>query len=257
MTRPDDPGLLAKIRKLLTKAEDPATTPQEAELYTAKATELMAAYGIDRALLAVAEPSLDVVGDRVIDLDRPYAADKADLLGTVAVRLGCRPVRRTRLRAGVKEISLHMFGHQSDLQRVEILFTSLLVQAMHALARTPVPRYDHPAAFRRSWLAGFSQSIGQRLAMAELAAAAQAEDRFAARGTSAALVLADRSVAVQSARDAAYPVLGRASPRRLSGRGHGRGWAEGQRADLGGTRLVGGRRALSGRERDIGPPPTR
>ncbi|PVG84680.1 hypothetical protein DDE18_03515 [Nocardioides gansuensis] len=242
----DTTAMLAKVRKLLAKAEDPATTPEEAELYTAKASDLIAAYGIDRALLALADPSLDIVGDQVIVLDRPYAADKLDLLSTIALTLRCHAVRRTRHPDGVQELSLHLFGHSSDLQRVEILFTSLLVQAMHALARTPVPPWDHPAAFRRSWLAGFTMSVGRRLDEAEKAAAAQADRRFAASGTSTALVLADRSAAVERARDEAYPDLRRATPRQLSGSGARQGWEAGQRADLGGERLHGGRRALPG-----------
>jgi hypothetical protein len=237
-----DDTMLAKVRKLLAKAEDPAATPAEAETYTAKAAALMAAYGIDRALLALSDPALDVVGDLVVMVDRPYAADKADLLATVAAALGCRGVRRTRYPEGTKELSLH----RSDLQRVEILFTSLLVQALHALARTPVPSYDHPAAFRRSWLAGFTQSVGRRLDRAEAAAAEDAADRFTEHGTSSALVLADRSHAVVAARDETYPHLQQASTRRLSGTGRHDGWAAGQRADLGGSRLGGSRRTLPG-----------
>ena len=248
MTTTDDhpDAMLARVRKLLAKAEDPAATPHEAETYTAKASELMAAYGIDRALLATADPSLDVIGDRVVVLDRPYAADKAQLLGGVAVALGCRVVRRTRYPDGVKELSVHLFGHGSDLQRVEILFTSLLLQAMRALGRTPVPPWDHPAAFRRSWLAGFTGSVSRRLTLAERAAAEQAEGRFVARGTSTALVLADRSSAVEAARDATYPDLSPGSTRRLSGSGGADGWAAGQRADLGTTRLSGSRGELPG-----------
>ena len=157
-------------------------------------------------------------------------------------------MRRTRYPEGTKELSLHLFGHRSDLQRTEILFTSLLVQALHALARTPVPSWDHPAAFRRSWLAGFAGAIGRRLDRVEQAAAEQAQDRFAGHGTSSALVLADRSHAVEAARDATYPQLGRASARRLSGTGARDGWTAGQRADLGDGRLGGARRRLSAGE---------
>lgn len=241
-----DPSMLAKVRKLLAKAEDPATTTEEAELYTSKATDLMAAYGIDRALLALADPSLDIVGDRVIVLDRPYAAEKCGLLAAVAMALRCRAVRRTRHPDGAKELSLHLFGHRSDLERVELLFTSLLVQAMHALARTPVPHRDHAAAFRRSWLIGFGSAVSRRLTEAERRAAADAGHRFESQGTSSALVLADRSVRVDRAVDDEYPHLRAARPRRLSGRGHLDGWAAGQQADLGGTRLRGGPGELPG-----------
>ena len=46
---------LDTVRKLLAKA-DGAATPAEAEVYTAKAIELMARHGIDEALLAGARP---------------------------------------------------------------------------------------------------------------------------------------------------------------------------------------------------------
>lgn len=239
MTRHDTDPMLARIRKLLAKAEDPATTPEEAELYTAKAAQLVAAYGIDEALLAHADPSRDPVGDRVVILEAPYAADKADLLGTVAHELRCRAVRRTRYPDGAKELSLHLFGHQSDLHRVEVLFTSLLLQAAHAVARTPVPPREHKAAFRRSWMAGFTGAIGHRLRSAEREAEAAAATRFQESGTTAALVLADRSALVNVALHEQYPHLRAGRPRQLSGSGAGHGWAAGQRADLGGTRLSG------------------
>lgn len=244
ITDTDSTAMLARIRKLLAKAEDPAATAEESETYTAKASELMARFGIDRALLAASDSSLDVVGDRVVVLERPYAAEKAVLVSEVASSLGCRVVRRTRYPDGCKQLSVHLFGHRSDLQRAEILFTSLLLQAMRALARTPVPLWDHPAAFRRSWLVGFAGSVGRRLRSAEREAAAGAEEGFAARGTTTSLVLADRSAAVEAARDAAYPDLQLAAPRRLSGTGGADGWAAGQHADLGGTRLAARRRAL-------------
>jgi cytosine/adenosine deaminase-related metal-dependent hydrolase len=47
-----DNPLLERVRKLLAKAEAQGATPAEAEALTAKAAELMARYGIDRALLA-------------------------------------------------------------------------------------------------------------------------------------------------------------------------------------------------------------
>ncbi len=235
-TAPADP-MLAKIRKLLAKAEDSATTPAEAELYTAKAAQLIADYGIDEALLAHRDPSRDPVGDRVVVLDAPYAADKADLLGAISAELRCRAVRRTRYPEGAKEISLHLFGHQSDLQRVELLFTSLLLQTAQGLARTPVPPRENKAAFRRSWMAGFTRAIAQRLAVAEREAEAHAADRFRSSGTTAALVLADRSALVHAAMNDEYPHRRSGRRRQLSGSGMRDGWSAGQRADLGGTRI--------------------
>lgn len=235
----DHDPILAKVRKLLALAEDPAATEHEAVTYTAKAAQLIADYGIDQALLAQADPASDPVGDRVLTMDAPYAADKADLLSTVARRLRCRAVQRTRRRDGRRELSLHLFGHHSDLERTELLFTSLLLQAATGLSRTPVPPDEHKAAFRRSWLAGFRMAVGDRLADAERRAEAQSAGRFRASGTSTELVLADRSALVEAALHDAYPRLATARPRQLSGSGGAEGWVAGRQADLG-ERRVGG-----------------
>jgi hypothetical protein len=223
-------AMLSKVRKLLAKAEDPACTVAEAAAFTAKAAELIARYGVDRALLAARDPASDPVGDRVIELVAPYALDKAGLLASVAGALRCRSVRR---RDG-SGFAIHLFGFASDLERVEILFTSLLVQAAHGLASAPVPPGDHPAAFRRSWLAGFATAVGGRLREAESAAAAQSST------TSVALVLADRSVHVDRRLAEVYPRLRTAGARRLAGSGLSQGVAAGHRADLGGTGLRSG-----------------
>ncbi|WP_067441100.1 DUF2786 domain-containing protein [Nocardioides jensenii] len=234
-----DHPMLAKIRKLLAKAENDATTPEEAELYTAKAAALIADYGIDQALLAAEVPETDVVGDRVVTLDAPYARDKADLLSAIAVRLRCRAVHMTDRTADGKRFSVHLFGHESDLARADLLFTSLLMQASTWLGRAPVPPLEHKAAFRRSWLAGFRLAISRRLETAERRAETEASARAAAAGRSMGLVLADRSVEVSSRLADTYPHLSTARPRQLSGSGMSGGWAAGQRADLGGVRVDG------------------
>src|SRR5215467_7562217 len=130
-------AILDKVRKLLAKAEDPACTPAEAEAFTAKAAELIAKYGVDSALLAAADPTVDPVGDLVIEVLAPYALDKCTLLAGVANALRCQGVRRQGWanRGGAdrgwadrgwaerrKTFSMHLFGHDSDLRRTEVLF---------------------------------------------------------------------------------------------------------------------------------------
>lgn len=236
--------ILSKVRKLLAKAEDPAATTEESETYTAKAAELVAAYGIDRALLAQADPGSDVVGDRVVVLDAPYALDKAGLLAGVACRLRCRTVQRTRYPDGVKELSVHLFGYDSDLRRAELLYTSLLLQAVQGLGRTAAPAGESVAAFRRSWLAGFTDAVVRRLAEAERRAETRADDdrrQNPSSGSSpVALVLADRSATVESALVGHYPRLGKSRRRSLSGSGGYAGWSAGQRANLGGGEGLAG-----------------
>jgi hypothetical protein len=229
-------GMLDKVRKLLAKAEDPACTPAEAEAFNTKAAELIAKYGVDRAMLADADPTSDVVGDRVIDLPSPYAIDKCGLLSGVASALRCQSVRRQTRVGDRKAFSMHLFGFASDLDRVELLFTSLLVQASQALAVQQPPPWEHVAAYRRSWLLGFTSAVVTRLRAAESRAA---EEAPSPSGRSVALVLADRGAHVDRRVTEVYPKLRFAGQRRLAGSGRGQGYAAGQRADLGGTRITG------------------
>jgi len=243
--------ILVRIRKILAKAENPAASAEEAEAYTAKAAELIAKYGIDRALLAQRDPTSDAVGDRVVVLDPPYALDKANLLQEVAVQLRCASIQRTRYLAGVKQLSIHLFGFTSDLERTELLYTSLLLQATTGLARTTPPWGESVAAFRRSWLAGFTSAVANRLREAETRAQQQAAEqtgRTAEEGErSVALVLADRTKEAAEAMQDAYPYRRQVPPRSLSGSGRGFGYLAGSRADLDGTRIDRGvRRGIAG-----------
>ena len=164
--------LLDRVRKLLAKAEDEGCTPEEAEALTAKAADLMARYGIDRALLGALRPETDSVGDRVFDLGNPWAAVKAHLLAGLAAALRCQCILLNRREPGSR---VHVFGYLSDLERADILFTSLLVQMARALAVQPVPAYGGGAkAWRRSWMLGYASAVVARVRAAEEAAVASA-----------------------------------------------------------------------------------
>ena len=148
---------LARIRKLLAQAEDPAATAAEAEAFNAKAAELMARHGVDAALLAAGDPGRDVVGDLTVELLAPYAYEKASLGTAVARGLRCSAVlRKSTSRARADHLALHVFGHATDLVLTEMLLTSLLVQGTGELTRRRVPPGEHPAAYRRTWWLGFA-----------------------------------------------------------------------------------------------------
>jgi hypothetical protein len=230
-----DADLLDRVRKLLAKAEDEGCSPAEAEALTAKAAELMARYGIDRALLGALRPETDRPADRVFTLDNPWGDVKRHLLAGLATALRCQCVQ-TRSAQGTR---LHVFGYTSDLERADILFTSLLVQMARALAKQAVPGAGGEArAWRRSWMLGFAAAVVARVRAAEETAVAAAEGGAddAAAGVSAALVLADRSLVVRRQVAAAYPRL-RKTRVTYSGGGYGDGYREGQKADIGSTKL--------------------
>jgi hypothetical protein len=227
--------LLDRVRKLLAKAEDDGVTPHEAEALTAKAAELMARYGIDRARLGALHPETDSPADRVFDLDNPWAAVKAHLLAGLASALRCQCVLLNRREPGSR---IHVFGYSSDLERADILFTSLLVQMARALAAQPVPAAGGQAkAWRRSWMLGYCSAVVARVRAAEDTAAASADaERDTDGGPSTALVLANRALTVRRHAEHAYP---RTRKTRLTytGSGYTDGYREGQKADIGSTKI--------------------
>jgi hypothetical protein len=132
---------------------------------------------------------------------------------------------------------MHLFGFESDVAGVELLFASLLVQAARGLLTEPVPPDEQAAAWRRSWLIGFSSAVAHRFADADRRGRDDEE-----RAPGVALVLADRKRAVDRAVEDEYPTLQRGRARRLSGGGFAAGIEAGQRADLGGARVAAGDR---------------
>jgi hypothetical protein len=221
-------ALLDRVRKLLAKAEAEGVTPPEAEALTAKAAELMARYGIDRARLAASRPDTDRPGSRVI------------LLAGLAGAMRCQCVLLHTSGPGAR---IHVFGYASDLERADILYTSLLLQMAHGLTAAAVPAgVRSPRAWRRSWLLGFVTAVIARVRNAEDRAAATAEAEPGS-GPSTALVLADRALVVRRQLEQAYPVT-RKTRVTYSGQGYSAGYAQGERADIGNVRLSR-RRALN------------
>jgi hypothetical protein len=238
--------LLDRVRKLLAKAEDESVTPPEAQALTAKAAELMAKYGIDRALLAADRPETDRPGNRILDIDNPWARVKAHLLCGLASALRCQAVLLST-QTGSK---VHVFGFHSDLERLDVLYTSVLIQMWHGLAGAEVPAWSRSArAWRRSWLLGFATAVIAKVRAAEHKAACQAAEAANGNGSRTALVLADRAQVIRGEAERAYP-LTRTARVTYSGTGYRDGYAKGQRADIGTGRVTRGHeRALTGATR--------
>jgi uncharacterized protein DUF2786 len=174
-----DERMLGRIRALLAKAES-TEFAEEAEALSARAQELMAKYSIDHALLAAESGLQETAGGRRIAVDNPYEAPKASLLQTVAQANRCRVVWS-------KDVGLvTVIGFPADLDAVELLFTSLLVQANTAMLRAGGKQdaygRSRTRAFRTSFLVSYAIRIGERLS----AAAGQAEHEAVAEQRAAA-----------------------------------------------------------------------
>jgi hypothetical protein len=205
-------GLLRKIRALLAKAE---STPfaAEAESFTAKAQELMARHRIDRSMLAArgaaggAGRPVDEPSGRRLAVDDPYADAKALLLAGIADANGCRAVWSKGLGFST------VFGFRDELDGVEELHTSLLVQATAALQREG-PKFDHwgrsrTTRFRRSFLVAFAVRIGDRLQRTVAEAVDTATHEI---GTAVVPFLAARTEAAHAAAERAFTDLRTSSP---------------------------------------------
>ncbi|MGW0824365.1 DUF2786 domain-containing protein [Streptomyces sp. NPDC002845] len=164
-----DSRMLTRIRALLAKAEATGY-PEEAEALSAKAQELMARHSIDEALLAARAHDPDAPGACRIGVDAPYETAKAVLLDAVASANRCQAVWNEALGFST------VVGFEADLEAIELLYTSLLVQATAAMTKAEAAQRaggrKRTKTFRQSFLAAYAHRMGDRLA-----AVAQAQEQ--------------------------------------------------------------------------------
>jgi hypothetical protein len=222
-----DQKLLTKIRALLAKAE--ATTfAEEAESFSAKAQELMARYTIDAALLNVDTDSVIEVRGRRVHIDDPFATSKAQLLGAVAYANGGRVVYDQS--HGFATVMAESFEHRL----IEVLYTSLLVQATKASAAAAVAAgRTRTPSFRRAFLLSYAIRIGERLEVAQKDVQTQA---VADHGSSFLPVLVRRDEAVAEAVRETFPNSAPIKTRKVDSQGWRAGRVAADLADLGKNR---------------------
>ncbi|MEU7091099.1 DUF2786 domain-containing protein [Kitasatospora aureofaciens] len=224
-----EPRMLARIRALLAKAES-TEYPEEAEALTAKAQQLMAQHSIDEALVAAAAADRNTPAALRIGVDNPYEGPKTMLLDAVAAANRCRVV-------WAKEFGFcTVIGFDGDLDGVELLYTSLLVQATHALNKAGSGKDSRSKAFRQSFLVAYAARIRERLTAAteRTTTAAAAGRHLREDGTEEQLLPDARLLPALAARSAAVDEeVGRLFPKLVSQRvrvSDGEGWAAGRAA---------------------------
>jgi hypothetical protein len=219
-----DTRVLARVRALLAKAES-TDFPDEAEMLSAKAQELISRYALDRLWLTdlqAAEADTPELVRVRLWIGPPYVMPKAWLVGAVADANRCRSV--------VTEDPgfCTLVGTTSDVEAVEVLVTSLLVQASAAMTRhgAQVDAFgrSRTRSFRHSFLLSYATRIGERLR-------ATTESAVAESGHSTDLVplLRRHAERVDAAVDETFPHV----RSRQSSVSNGLGWAAGRvAADL-------------------------
>ena len=118
-------------------------------------------------------------------------------------------------------------GFASDIEIVEVLYTSLLVQATKAMTASGAVRdstgRSRTRSFRQSFLIGFARRIGERLQTATQTAT---DDAIDVHGSNLLPVLAGRTADVEDAIATMFPHLV-ANSARVS---NAAGWAAGRAA---------------------------
>jgi hypothetical protein len=233
--------VLARIRILLAKAES-TEFAAEAETFTAKAQDLITRHAIDEALLQEsAEDSIEVSGVRV-HISNPYPSEKVQLLSQVARANRSRAVWNPSLGLAT------VVGTPTDVDLVEMLFTSLLIQATRAMAEAGTrragaghfqggttllepPAFQRSASFRRSFLMAYAVRIGERLNEASDAATAS-------YGSALVPLLQRQTTAVQEEFDRLFPQTRQARAGRYNALGWDAGRAAADRAVFAAGRLT-------------------
>lgn len=234
VTKDRDAELLIRVRKLLDKA-DGTTNAHEADAFARKAAELIAEHRIDPDRIATIDPS-DELRVRETLLGRgAYVRARLALLLAIAEANDVRVVFQSRPEGTVAMAA----GYRSDLDVVDVLYSSLHQQAASQMAAIRRKTGAATQKFRRSFLFGFADRLGEMLAeskvVAESAAGASA-DQVASR----ALAVQTRGERID---DFAAVAFGRVRAARSPSAANVAGWDAGataaRGADVGRTRLTG------------------
>lgn len=232
-------GKLHQIQTQLNIAADERAPQAERDAALNRAMELMARHGVTEMMLATRRgQATDTIIKKRIEIDNPYSFEKKELAAAIGNALNCRHMF-SHYRSNVSSITF--VGFRSDIERVELLYTSLLLQAVNAV------RHEHPGGwasasetrqYRKSFLVGFAERIHVRLWRQEREARAKYDREHAGDGDgqpSTELVLVGRKDRVEAAYQADFGNLKKAkNNRRVDYYAHRSGRQAGDKADLGG-----------------------
>jgi hypothetical protein len=231
-----DDAVVSKVRKLLAMAEG-TTIEAEADAFSRKAAELIAAHRLDPARLRVDRAERrDELTTMTVPLGRgAYVRGRLQLLTAVGRAHDCAVV----FRAGERGTDALVAGHRSDLDATALLYESLHLQAAARMAGVRRGTGAATQRWRRSFLFGFADEVGRMLA----SATAETVARVDPTGTT----LPARRARAAEAHAYSRRAFGRIVAARPAAPAQAAGWIAGRDAaassDLGRERL-GGRGAL-------------
>jgi hypothetical protein len=126
-------ALLRKVQALIATADDPATTPEAAETYRAKAEALMHKYRIDETMMSMRGPRQNAGGVSpvwrtmfVSRLSSPFARTYLFMASNAVGHVGGKAAKTTaRGEDGHTWWVLEAVGYESDLRYAEVIYTAM------------------------------------------------------------------------------------------------------------------------------------
>jgi len=227
-------NVITRVQALIAKAES-SDYPAEADAFMSKAQQLINDYAIDQARVRGADPS--TVGHVTLAMQGSYSKERSLIWHAVANANRCQVLTLSGY-GNSKVIDLTLIGRPDDRQLVQLLASSLELQALKRLQDLDLS-VGHGSAVvqRRSFLRGFASEVADRLKRSGHTQAVVAES------AKQALVLATEAVDnyVHQNFDVSRS---RRSTVRHDGVAFSRGRRAGASADVGATGLGADRRAL-------------
>jgi hypothetical protein len=239
MTKSDK--IKAQIEAMLAKAER-TDNEHERDAYTAKAQQLMVKFAIDEAdLISRGEATREAI----VTESKFYSGDFARAMVTFAhqISIGFGDVSMFFTGNG-KKCTVHVVGHESDVQNFWLLMNSLELQ-VHT-ARKVWWKNAPESAWMRNWdrfqahrnfVLSFANECRRRLAATRSEAVADATP-------GAALVLADKAALVQDHIDQKHGKMRSSRGLGTTSTGWGAGRDAGRNASLGEKGIGGTKGAL-------------
>ena len=223
------------IGKLLAKAEDPATTPEERETIQDRVVYLMAKFSIDQSILDAKEKKEYKVIPVRYKITNPYKNQRTLLLNNIGITFGCS------ITMHMGDDSYTLYGHEDDQEKVFILYNSLLIQMFTAMASAQEfkPTHEHGKRFNTSFVNGFVLTVISRVKDAYTRAKQDVQETDTGNG--AELVLVDRKKAVDDIFNRIFPKFTTNAMNLTTTSAHGSraGHSAGRNADIGQTGLSG------------------
>ena len=221
------------VKALLRKAESMQGTP-EGDALAERALAMMASYQIEVSL-EEAQIKQDKVSSKKIGFIKPYVKAKLRLYSAIAKAYRCDVIILSR-----RNSVLHLFGYESDLTSADFLYDLLWLNGISELNKAAIPEEEDAKSFSTSFWTKYTYTIKSRLDAANKTAVQESTNP----GTEIALY--DRKKAAEKAARETYTnlVMIRTAPKVTSPAGYRAGQEAGERADLGQTRISGGRKEI-------------